>query len=1204
MPTTGDKIIQEMEFRYSSVGDEKAQARVEALIRAYENLRRAASTILSPKAGDDAKNRARSALASANEQIRVEKARLTAQEAIENVQLRAALANMAMIQRQSDAEVDRINRQRTFAKQTEKEIAREREQNYRGLTQQLKQSQDASVKRAASNMSLIQKESDAEVARINRQRAFAKQTEKEIAADRQRNYQNLTRQLTVAEQLANRPDIAGQRTQLAKERFTGEANRKIFASLSPAETFSYYMNRFGNVFRRVTDALLSFLIINTVSNAIRGFLSTIIESNKQLELLDARLGGLTGVSGSLSELRATIIDLTVRTPFILKDFLDASVTITAFGINARKQLLPIANWAAAIGRDLPDVALAFSKIVTGSPRAALLLSTRGISKAEFDAEKARVIDSVQALNNIIERRFGDMALRVSKTFAGLLSNIKDVWFLISAAIGKDVFQAIRTDLQAIYDVFIKTAQGGSFLGTIITGGLSKALWGLYTIIKISVIPILSALAIVWGSSIYRFFKGAIDTVNNFKVGLGTLIGKAQGAIMVLITAVTAFKLYEVAIKRVNAAMSEYRKGGEAGSQILIDRIEELRDSLRNVNGPASFMRDIFEKLPRFAQDAALWISKLTPGTTGQQFLELIVNNRLADALDKVAKKNQELKNSMEALRKAMEELGDIKEAFDFKEMLSGLEGATEAFAELMGRIPAMKKRMAAEFAKAASTGSVADTKGVRAQWENILRLEEFGALFGLAREEATKRAREEFRKEMDNILVYVSKRTGDPIKELRERFEASFFKKEKTKGSVVELKDYTTELNAEVDKYIAFLRGAGREEAQIVKLNSEAVGLTNDWLKLASKSNLTIKEKNEMHALEVKYYANLNKEQELLLRVAEKRYNLAARNFELEQNLITKQIENRRGELEFSYQRTGDIQEYRNHLARVQEGLEDQLDNVRFQIEYHKKLQASRTDDLTLWLNIQSKILGLSQEEADIAAQILSIRKDIYSLPSPTFFIALQKQAAQLKIELLDFSDILASTVLSGIREFSTGVISSLLFGTGKTDNSEKIADLRFQLEDLYRQQRRESNVWRDIVRREDESSEQYLARLRMAQEEYQKRTQIYEYQTKELEIMNEINKLEAERNSLISERLQQLGQKVFDVLLNQIVGRAISALLPGSNATSSGGGNPTPGQSGFLQPSVSPGVTIQFNGPVYGTRDFDMAIDNAMARIESKRGR
>ncbi len=242
-----------------------------------------------------------------------------------------------------------------------------------------------------------------------------------------------------------------------------------------------FWNKFQTVFVRVVSALLSFEVIRVATTLVAGFFRAIIDSNAQLEVLDARLRLMTKDGGTFNALKQRIIDLTVTTPFIIKNFIDASVSLQAFGINSVKYLKPVADWATAIGRDLDDVSIAFAKIASGSPRTALLLTTRGISKTDFDRELSQTGDRLLALSNVIEKRFGGMAERVSQTFTGFISNIKDAWFILSAAVGKDLFTRLRQDVAITFGLMKGEMSETSFL----VNALSKSLGIAYDIIKVA-----------------------------------------------------------------------------------------------------------------------------------------------------------------------------------------------------------------------------------------------------------------------------------------------------------------------------------------------------------------------------------------------------------------------------------------------------------------------------------------------------------------------------------------------------------------------------------------------------------------------------------------------------------------------------------------------------------------------------------------------
>jgi len=244
------------------------------------------------------------------------------------------------------------------------------------------------------------------------------------------------------------------------ERLTG-ALAKQKAELTGLERA---WGKFKVVFGRVIDALASFWIINTIQTLVVGFGRSLIESNAIMESSEARLKTLIVTTEKFAEVQKYLQNLTIRTPFDYQQLLDASAQARAFGIDIQRNMKSIANWASATNKDLTETATAFGKIVNYSPRTALLLSTRGLSKPLFDAYLVQYKDRELALRKMIEDNFSGMAEKISNTFQGMLTNLSDVWLFISQKLGEPIFKKLNDGLQTTFYILKKlNTEGVGFL---------------------------------------------------------------------------------------------------------------------------------------------------------------------------------------------------------------------------------------------------------------------------------------------------------------------------------------------------------------------------------------------------------------------------------------------------------------------------------------------------------------------------------------------------------------------------------------------------------------------------------------------------------------------------------------------------------------------------------------------------------------------
>ena len=210
------------------------------------------------------------------------------------------------------------------------------------------------------------------------------------------------------------------------------------------------LNRFAHRFMQVFRALLAFVIIKTVTVHLTNFFKSLIDVNSELEILRKRLALLVGGKNIESYVKS-IQDLTIHTPFVVKDLMNATDAMEAFGINAKDNLKIIADWASGTGLDINDLAIRFAKIAAGSPRIKLLLNTAFLSVQRYRQELRKTGNTVDALRNTIEASFPDMARESSKTFKGMMTNISDIVHFIELYLGQGLFIVLRRFIKQLYE---------------------------------------------------------------------------------------------------------------------------------------------------------------------------------------------------------------------------------------------------------------------------------------------------------------------------------------------------------------------------------------------------------------------------------------------------------------------------------------------------------------------------------------------------------------------------------------------------------------------------------------------------------------------------------------------------------------------------------------------------------------------------------
>lgn len=212
------------------------------------------------------------------------------------------------------------------------------------------------------------------------------------------------------------------------------------------------LDNFGTLFRRMIRIMSAYWIITTVTTAFRNFTRTLVEAPAQMELWSKQLRTLTGSATVAAQRLELLKDVAIETPLELPDLFEGLTALQAFRTEISERTLPlIADLAAVSGRKFREVAEVVGKVIAGSPQAITRsLPTLGINPIEFRQLADEMGSRAEALWAIITDRFQGFAKESADTTLGVLSNIKDAFFVVMADIGGGGLAPFR-DL--LYDIF-------------------------------------------------------------------------------------------------------------------------------------------------------------------------------------------------------------------------------------------------------------------------------------------------------------------------------------------------------------------------------------------------------------------------------------------------------------------------------------------------------------------------------------------------------------------------------------------------------------------------------------------------------------------------------------------------------------------------------------------------------------------------------
>ena len=209
--------------------------------------------------------------------------------------------------------------------------------------------------------------------------------------------------------------------------------------------------------RRSLGAIRNNLLLVTFAFAgVIASIKRVVETSAKFEAVKTRLVGLTGSVKAAEKAFNTFNKVAATTPFSLEDVVEAGAQLKAFGSDAEKLIKPITNLAAFMGTTATEAANAFGRAFAGGAGAADILREKGIlniiktSRGLTDLAKTTLPEFREALIHTLQDPVVGIegsTDRLSKTFGGAMSNMKDAATRLSARIGDDLLPVMKELVQ-------------------------------------------------------------------------------------------------------------------------------------------------------------------------------------------------------------------------------------------------------------------------------------------------------------------------------------------------------------------------------------------------------------------------------------------------------------------------------------------------------------------------------------------------------------------------------------------------------------------------------------------------------------------------------------------------------------------------------------------------------------------------------------
>jgi hypothetical protein len=248
--------------------------------------------------------------------------------------------------------------------------------------------------------------------------------------------------------------------------------------------------------------------------------------NAQVESLTTSFEVFTGSADKAAKVMERIIEFAAKTPYEMVEVANAARLLSTAGLGIEggdeRWLVRIGNLASAAQRPLDELARAVGMINQGVTGEGIrTLSMAGIGRKQLK-EKGLEFDKsgefrgstekiMNAIAEIVDKKYGSMMEKQSRTWNGLMSTLKDNWNLARAALMKPTFEVLREKLVQLTDA---------------TGGLMK-----------------DPQVLAWGdkiaAAVSRFVESTISAVKwtaahwEGLVAWGTTIGAMIGTLFLL-----------------------------------------------------------------------------------------------------------------------------------------------------------------------------------------------------------------------------------------------------------------------------------------------------------------------------------------------------------------------------------------------------------------------------------------------------------------------------------------------------------------------------------------------------------------------------------------------------------------------------------------------------------------------------------------------
>lgn len=236
--------------------------------------------------------------------------------------------------------------------------------------------------------------------------------------------------------------------------------REVRGELNKQNNSQSFLERFKKISTSVFAYDIYRRLTEIIKRAITAMYKWGVESIKTADNFNLLRLQLTAVTKSTSEVKKIFNELqeiTLKTPFQIKELVKAAFTLTGLGVKYTKDLLKAITDVATVANRTPEeIAAIIGKLNAGEPQAlSRSLPTLGISSVEYRKELLKVENiynaTAEAFTNIVKKRFGGLAELFSQTLEGMESNLKDRVAILQDETGQEAVKVRIEEVKKLSD---------------------------------------------------------------------------------------------------------------------------------------------------------------------------------------------------------------------------------------------------------------------------------------------------------------------------------------------------------------------------------------------------------------------------------------------------------------------------------------------------------------------------------------------------------------------------------------------------------------------------------------------------------------------------------------------------------------------------------------------------------------------------------